>query len=89
MDSAELQNSSNFAYFSDPSYFQILEKHTLKQLQTFVKRNKGIFEEDSTTLKDFHPTKSQQAVLNFVNKYLSGPREEPLRFLLTGIGGMT
>lgn len=83
------QQTKDFAYFSKPEYYSILETNSTKELQRYVKKNRGIFEiqEKETNSTILTPTPSQQEVLQFVENYLSGPKEEPLRFLLTGIGG--
>lgn len=83
----EDKNITNFAYFTKPEYFSILKDYNIPELKKFIQKNKSIKINNIQTNQPFHPTSSQDKVLNFVEEYLKSKKSAPLKLLITGLAG--
>ena len=83
--------SHPFAFFSDPKYFEILHRFSIKDLEEFIKKRKNQ-KLVKPYISNLTWTGEQQQVLNYVDSHLadlsSDPAQtKPIRFILTGFAG--
>lgn len=81
----------SYAFFSDPKYFDILDRFSVKDLEQFVKKRKAQ-KITKPYISNLIWNEEQLRVLHYIDSHLtqlnSSPSPiQPLRFIVTGFAG--